>query len=144
MVRLMGISLYGSILLNLVLNGHFYPSLLEYQGGSAMADRMEAESLEPDTLYKLSDEHTWALDFYFGKPLEIVHIADLSEAPETIWLYTDPKELEKLRDAGILWDTEYIVDQFRISRLQGRFLNPGTRSEVLRKRHLVRIPGQRP
>ena len=144
MVRLMGISLYGSILLNLVLNGHFYPSLLEYQGGSAMADRMEAESLEPDTLYKLSDEHTWALDFYFGKPVEIVHIADLSEAPETIWLYTDPKELEKLRDAGILWDTEYTVDQFRISRLQGRFLNPGTRSEVLRKRHLVRIPGQRP
>ncbi|MGB5315403.1 MAG: glycosyltransferase family 39 protein [Robiginitalea sp.] len=144
MVRLIGISLYGSVLLNLVLNGHFYPSLLEYQGGSAMADRIEAESLEPNTLYKLSDEHTWALDFYFGKPLEIVRISDLTEASETIWLYADTKELEKLGEAGVLWDTEFTVDQFRISRLQGRFLNPKTRSEVLRKRHLVRIPGQKP
>jgi len=144
MVRLMGISLYGSVLLNLVLNGHFYPSLLEYQGGSAMAERIRAESLGPDTLYKLSDQHTWALDFYFGKPLEIVHITDLPQASQPIWLYTDDKELEKLRDTGVRWDTEYTVDQFRISRLQGRFLNPETRSEVLRKRYLVRIPGQKP
>jgi hypothetical protein len=140
----MGISLYGSILLNLVLNGHFYPSLLEYQGGSAMAERIRAESPEPGTLYKLSDQHTWALDFYFGKPLEIVQITDLPQASQPIWLYTDDKELEKLRDAGVLWDTEYTVDQFRISRLQGRFLNPETRPEVLRKRYLVRIPGQKP
>ncbi|MGA9238490.1 ArnT family glycosyltransferase [Robiginitalea sp.] len=144
MVRLMGISLYGSVLLNLVLNGHFYPSLLEYQGGSAMAERIRAESLEPYTLYKLSDQHTWALDFYFGKPLEIVNITDLPQASQPLWLYTDDKELEKLRDAGVRWDTEYTVDQFRISRLQGRFLNPETRSEVLRKRYLVRIPGQKP
>jgi len=144
MVRLVGISLYGSILLNFVLNGHFYPSLLEYQGGSAMAERIEAESLEVNTLYKLSDQHTWALDFYFGKPLEIVNITDLPRASQTIWLYAETKELEKLRKAGILWDTEFTVDQFRISRLQGRFLNPGTRPEVLRQRHLVRIPGQRP
>ena len=144
MVRLMGISLYGSVLLNLVLNGHFYPSLLEYQGGSAMAERIRAESLEPYTLYKLSDQHTWALDFYFGKPLEIVNITDLPQASQPLWLYTDDKELEKLRDAGVRWDTEYTVDQFRISRLQGRFLNPETRPEVLRKRYLVRIPGQMP
>ena len=144
MCRLMGISLYGSILLNLMLNGHFYPSLLDYQGGSAMADRIAEESLEVDTLYKLSDAHTWALDFYFGKPVERIKRSELAQQSETLWLYVDLKEREELDSEGVQWDAEFTVDQFRISRLQARFLNPKTRSEVLRKRYLLRIPGHRP
>lgn len=141
--RLTGISIYAAILLNAVLNGHFYPALLEYQGGSAMADRLASESLEPDTLYKLSDQHTWALDFYFGKPLEVVELRELPDRSGETWLYVDPKEKEQLRAAGVQWDRELTVDQFRISRLQLRFLNPGTRPEVLRKRHLLRVSGFR-
>jgi len=141
MVRLVGISLYGCILLNLVLNAHFYPSLLKYQGGSAMADRIEEEALDVDTLYKLSEQHSWALDFYFGKPLQVLSAEDLAARPGTTWVYVDPKEKESLRGLGIRWDREFTVDQFRISRLQARFLNPLTRSEVLRKKHLLRIPG---
>jgi len=31
------------------------------------------------------------------------------------------------------------VDQFRITRLQARFLNPHSRKEVLRKRYLLKL-----
>ena len=137
--RVVGISVYAAVLLNLVMNAHFYPSLLHYQGGSEMADLIEAESLEIDTLYKVSDQHSWALDFYFGKPLEMIAV-DQFPPEKATWVYTDEKERNLLRDAGISWDREYVVDQFRISRLQARFLNPETRSEVLRKRYLLRIP----
>lgn len=142
--RLIGISLYASVLLNVVLNGHFYPSLLAYQGGSAMADRIEGELPEGTPLYKLSDQHTWALDFYYGKPLEVIPAGDLGNRTGPTWLYVDTKEREQLQAEGVHWDREFTVDQFRISRLQGRFLNPGTRPEVLRKRHLLRVSGTRP
>jgi len=137
--RVVGISVYAAVLLNLVMNAHFYPSLLQYQGGSEMADLIEAESLEIDTIYKISDQHSWALDFYFGKPLQTIS-PDALPADRVTWVYTDEKERNRLQDAGISWDREYTVDQFRISRLQARFLNPGSRSEVLRKRYLLRIP----
>jgi 4-amino-4-deoxy-L-arabinose transferase-like glycosyltransferase len=137
--RVVGVSVYAAVLLNTVLNAHFYPALLKYQGGSEMANLIKEESLPIDTLYKLSDQHTWALDFYFGKPLEII-ATDQLPAKEVTWVYGDEKEKERLRKAGISWDREYTVYQFRISRLQARFLNPGTRPEVLRKRYLLRIP----
>jgi 4-amino-4-deoxy-L-arabinose transferase-like glycosyltransferase len=137
--RVVGISVYAAVLLNLVMNAHFYPSLLQYQGGSEMAELIEAESLEIDTLYKVTDQHSWALDFYFGKPLEMIAV-DRLPSERVTWVYTDEKERNLLQDAGISWDREYSVDQFRISRLQARFLNPATRSEVLRKRYLLRIP----
>ena len=134
--RILGISVYSSILLNLVMNAHFYPELLTYQGGSEMADLIREESLEAETIYKLTEAHTWALDFYHGKPLRVLPVDDLQKSGGA-WIYVDDKELETLRQAGIQWEKQYTVDQFRISRLQARFLNPATREEVLRKRHLL-------
>jgi 4-amino-4-deoxy-L-arabinose transferase-like glycosyltransferase len=135
--RIVGISVWASILVNLVMNAHFYPSLLRYQGGSEMADLIERESLPVDQLYKISNQYTWALDFYFGKPVQEVSPEQLPG--EAAWVYADEKERVQLQEAGHTWDREYAVDQFRISRLQARFLNPETRSQVLRKRYLLRV-----
>ncbi len=137
--RIVGISVFASVLLNGVMNAHFYPSLLAYQGGSEMADLVRRELPEVETLYKVSDQHTWALDFYFGKPLEMRPVESLP-LQEAAWIYVNEKERDTLREAGISWDRELTVDQFRISRLQGRFLNPATRDQVLRKRYLLHIP----
>ena len=40
---------------------------------------------------------------------------------------------------GIDWDNQITVDQFRITRLQIKFLNPDTRKEKLNKMHLVHL-----
>ena len=136
--RLLGISLLASIVLNSILNLHFYPQLLKYQAGSEMAKLIKSRDLEIKTIYKLSEDHSWALDFYFGKPLQTIEPQSLATTGAR-WVYATDQELVTLKELGYQWDAQYSVDQFRISRLQGRFLNPQTRGQLLRKRHLVHL-----
>ena len=138
LARLVGISVLTSVVLNAGLNGYFYPKLLEYQAGSAIARRIEQEGLPVEVIYKLDAEHTWALDFYFGRPVEQV-APDRLEARAPLWLYATEEQRERLAKEGFRWDRELTSDQFRISRLQGRFLNPATRAQVLRKRYLLHL-----
>ncbi len=129
----------ASIILNLVLNLHFYPSLLEYQGGSVMARVVEEYNIPKDKIYKISGMHTWALDFYNRKPVKNTTLEELIRKHD-VWLYATDAETKQLRDKGINWEEEYTVDQFRITRLQFRFLNPETRSGIIENMHLIHLP----
>lgn len=137
-MRLTGLALWAAIFLNAVMNGHFYPQLLNYQAGSEMAFQLKRERPEVDVIHKVGEGHTWAMDFYTGRPLAVTRINRL-RADGVRWLYADGKQLEKLRESGIAMDTLLHAKQFRITRLQPRFLNPKTREAVLRDRYLVRI-----
>lgn len=138
LARLLGISVFGAVLLNAGLNGYFYPRLLEYQAGSQMAKLIKSEQLPIDQVYKLDEEHTWALDFYFGKPVKPINLASM-KAEESLWLFITEKQRQELLESNAEWDREYSVNQFRITRLQARFLNPKTREQVVRKRFLIRL-----
>jgi 4-amino-4-deoxy-L-arabinose transferase-like glycosyltransferase len=129
----------ASIVLNAVLNLHFYPSLLEYQGGSAMAGIVSEKGIAADKIYKISERHSWALDFYNRAPAKITTLPELGKM-RGIWLYASDTEMQELRKKGIDWEQEYTVDQFRITRLQARFLNPATRGEILESMHLIYLP----
>ncbi len=139
--RLVGISVLATVLLNAGLNGYFYPRLLKYQAGSEMARRIAAEGYQVPEIYKLDAEHTWALDFYFGQPA-IQITQDQLEARGAVWVYLSEAQREQLAREGFRWDSELSADQFRISRLQGRFLNPETRHQVVGKRYLVHLTPQ--
>ena len=136
--RVITISAVSAILINAVMNLHFYPSLLQYQAGSTMARIVAEQSIEVKQIYKLSDRHTWALDFYNREPVKIIDRENL-EKRDGIWLYTTDKELEQLREQGYDWDKQFSVDQFRITRLQAKFLNPKTRTTILNQMHLIHL-----
>ncbi len=136
--RIITISAIAAIFINAVLNLHFYPSLLEYQAGSSMAEIVNAQGIPKDRIFKLTDRHTWGLDFYIRKPIKVMDAASLDNHND-IWLYLTDEELDQIQKQGFDWDRQYSADQFRITRLQGRFLNPSSRQEVLRKMHLVHI-----
>jgi hypothetical protein len=138
-LRTITISVAGSVMLNLVMNLHFYPRLLGYQGGSNMAEWVKENKLPADRIYKVSERHTWAMDFYLRQPLTRFAPQDLKDMHD-IWVYADDEELGRLRESGVHWDTNHSVDQFRITRLQARFLNPATRMQVVNEMHLVHIP----
>jgi len=138
LMRLVTVSVLSSVLLNAVLNTHFYPSLLKYQGGSAMSKIVEAEQIPVNNIYKINAWHSWALDFYNRKPVVIASLQEL-EKQENIWIYATDDDLQELKSSGFNWDRQHTVKQFRISRLQGKFLNPNSRKEVLNKMHLVHI-----
>ncbi len=136
--KIITISVLSSVILNAILNMHFYPSLLKYQAGSSMASKIEENGIPVDDICKLSPSHTWGLDFYNKKPVKISSINDL-EGKKNIWVYVSDEELNELHRKGFDWDRQYSVNQFRITRLQAKFLNPNTRKKILRKMHLVHI-----
>ena len=136
--RLITIAVCASLLLNAVLNLHFYPNLLEFQGGSNMAKQIQQRQIPVDSIYKVGNDYTWALDFYNRFPVQMT-TADKLKNKKDVWVYASDAELEALRNDGFDWDSQISVDQFRITRLQGKFLNPNTRRKVVGKMHLVHL-----
>ncbi|TXN35105.1 glycosyltransferase family 39 protein [Flagellimonas hymeniacidonis] len=137
-IRIITLSVYSSLLLNGVMNTHFYPSLLKYQAGSTMSEKIAEQKIPVDNVFKISKRFTWALDFYNKKPVAIVPVAELMDKKD-VWIYANDTELEELSKSGIHWHDQITVDQFRITRLQIKFLNPLTRQKKLNKMHLVRL-----
>ncbi len=137
-LRMLGLSLWACIFLNGLMNGHFYPELLTYQAGSEIAERVTKELPEVDVIHKLGDGHTWAMDFYTGKPLIATRL-DRLRADGVQWLYVDGRQLREISGSGLEIDTVLRAHQFRITRLQAKFLNPETRQTVLRQRYLIRV-----
>ena len=135
-MRIITLSVYSSLLLNGVMNTHFYPELLKYQGGSSMAEKIKEQKIPVDEVYKVSERFTWSLDFYNRKPVQTVNIDELMTKHE-VWVYANDEELELLENKGFHWHEKISVDQFRITRLQLKFLNPHTRQKVLNQMHLV-------
>ncbi|MEM9000483.1 MAG: glycosyltransferase family 39 protein [Bacteroidota bacterium] len=137
-IRMITLSVYSSLLLNGVLNTHFYPCLLNYQAGSTMAKLVEERNIPVDNIYKISQRYSWALDFYNRKPVSFTTLSAI-EGKSDIWIYADRQDLKRLRNANMDWNDQITVDQFRITRLQLGFLNPATRHKKLEKMHLVHL-----
>ncbi len=136
--RIITISVIGSLMLNGVMNTHFYPSLLTYQSGSTMAEVVAENKISTDNIYKISEQHTWALDFYNKEPVKLISIEALKDKSD-FWVYAYDTQLRQLQQLGFDWDRQFTAKQFRITRLQAKFLDPSSRKKVLRKRHLVHI-----
>lgn len=137
-LRIITLSVYSSVLLNAVLNLHFYPNLLAYQAGSRMAEVVSEERIPVDTIYKLSDFHTWSLDFYNQRPVGVISLQNLRKR-HNLWLYVNDTELQELRGKGFDWDRQYTKPHFRITRLSKKFLDPSTRKKTLDYMHLIHI-----
>ncbi|SDF20563.1 4-amino-4-deoxy-L-arabinose transferase [Pricia antarctica] len=137
-LRILTLSVYSSLLLNAVLNLHFYPNLLMYQAGSRMAEVVAEEQIPVDTIYKLGDFHTWSLDFYNQRPVGILSLQNLRKK-HNLWLYVNDTELQKLHDQGFDWDRQYTKPHFRITRLSKKFLDPSTRKRTLDTMHLIHM-----
>lgn len=137
-LRIITLSISSSLLLNVVLNTHFYPELLKYQAGSSMAQTIAEENIPVDNIYKVSTRYSWALDFYNQSPVKITSM-DKIVGKNNIWIYADDLQLKELQNLGFDWDKQYTEGQFRITRLQAKFLDPATRKKVLNRMHLIHI-----
>ncbi len=137
-VRIITCAVMASVLLNVILNTHFYPSLLKYQAGSSMAQEIRKNNIPTDNIYKVSEDPTWSLDFYNRKPVKISTI-DQIRTKNDVWAYVTDEQLTQMRNKGLDWDIQYSKNQFHITRLQAKFLDPASRKKVLNAMHLVHI-----
>ncbi|WP_236970992.1 ArnT family glycosyltransferase [Membranihabitans marinus] len=135
-MHILSITIIASVLINAIMNLHFYPQLLVYQGSSAMANVIAEQDIPVDKVYKIRDEKTWPLDFYNRRPTP--HLAGNQwKQQHDLWVYGYEEDLlQAQQDETLTIGKVYEVDHFRVTRLNLKFLNPKTRNDILSKRVL--------
>jgi hypothetical protein len=119
------------LLVNLVLNAHFYPRLMDYQSGNRMPDVLKEQGIRPDSLY-LYGRVVRSLDFYLQRSVPVVDsvgIRRLAEAGSRVKVFVSAGSRDSLLlqypAARLLTE----VPDMRVTRLTLRFMNPGRRME---------------
>ena len=121
-----------------IMNGHFYPHLLEYQANAKVGQWAAERALPKERFYGLQVSGT-ALDHYAGYP---VHwLSNATEAskviiPSTV-IYTDATRRQELLDAGFVAERETVFHNYPVQLLGVDFLLPSKREAALEKRFVL-------
>lgn len=126
------------------LNLNFYPQLLTYQGGNEIALHTVREKqipIEEMGTFRINDI-SFSFDIYVGKVIEEWSTSTINtrlEEGQNVYLLTEPSGLEALKAEGYTWETIDERKDYRITRLNAKFMNPSTRESVLSRLYLVKI-----
>lgn len=127
------------LIIGLFLNLSFYPDLLRYQSGNKAAEYMNknhpAESLGRIGIYFPSGE------FYLQQPTYATTGDAVIKKKFTAsrFLFLKEDELKQLEEAGVLLEKIKEFEEFHVTMLTLKFINPQTRHKELRKQYLVRL-----
>jgi hypothetical protein len=123
----------AAVLVNLYFNGFFYPKLHTYQGGTTAAIFANA-NYKGVPVVQLATRHSHALEVYLDTPpRSIPSLAYLStiQRPFLLVLHED--------DGRLPFTPVGSFDDFRITMLTGRFINPETRDAQIKRYNLYLI-----
>ena len=127
--------LFVAVFLNLC----FYPDLLRYQSGNQAAAYMNKqfpdESLGRLGIYFPSGE------FYLHQPTYRSSVEDirLKKFSKTRILFVNAEELEQLEKAGVALEKIKSFEEFHVTMLSLKFINPKTRHKELKQHYLIRL-----
>jgi 4-amino-4-deoxy-L-arabinose transferase-like glycosyltransferase len=125
-------SLMGVLIFQFVLSLHFYPSLLKYQASSQAGKCIDLH--QPERVY-WHDKYGFALDYYsdriipnaFGPPVDVL--------PLGTWIYVSDAAVATMPPHKVIME----FDDFKVSSLNAKFLNPETRPEKVKKMYLIEL-----
>jgi hypothetical protein len=128
------------LLVNVLLNTHFYPQIDQYQAGSSIALEAKKQKIPADDIYI----YHWvyrSFDFYLQdwRPmLNDEQISEKQKAGKPIYLFTNNEGLQKLKTR---FRYEIVIQRpdFHITGLNGKFLNPSTRDQSYQYAYLVKL-----
>ena len=127
--RWINMSLVLMIGLNLILNSFFYPHLLQYQWGNALAKVAKEKKwdIKKAALYKMPNSNAF---HFYGQHIFTV-IKDSSQLKEGQWIVVEAKPAQQVLidfpNSTIL----YQGNRFHVTLLTLEFLNPKTRDKEL-------------
>jgi 4-amino-4-deoxy-L-arabinose transferase-like glycosyltransferase len=128
-----GRSVLAAVLVNLYFNGFFYPKLHTFQGGTTAA-RFANANFKDVPVVQLTTRHSHALEVYLDAPsTSIPSLAFLStiQKPFLLVLHED--------DGRLPFAPVGSFDDFRITMLTARFLDPSTRAAQIKRYNLYLI-----
>jgi 4-amino-4-deoxy-L-arabinose transferase-like glycosyltransferase len=140
--RTVFLSAVGVLLVNFVLNAHFYPELGRYQAGNRMADIIQSRGIDTSSVYYYGGRVSRSFDFYsrrFAPYLDSSGIAERLSAGREVHLYTSGGSGDTLRRQFPLAVVVDSVPDQRVTRLKLSFLNPATREKGLPRAVLYRV-----
>ncbi|MBT0810015.1 glycosyltransferase family 39 protein [Litoribacter ruber] len=140
------LSLSVSVVVNMMMQVNFYPQLLKYQGGTALAKEAERMRLDKEQTY-FFEMHSYSFDFQSKHLHKRVTYEDILDkvASGPIFLYVNNDGLNFLQSqTNLQVDNLAEKGAFHVSRLKSRFLNPSTREKALTPNYLIEVRSSGP
>ena len=122
---------------NFMLNTFFYPTLLQYQGGSVIG-KIIAQNYEKDApvfTYNMVEHST---DFYARRTVPVLQDPDNLVADE-IYVFTNRAGYNKLEGKGYKIKVLKELDDYHVTELTIHFLRPSLRPNSVGKNYLLSI-----
>ena len=138
-IRSMALASLGA---NLVMNMHFYPQLLRYQGGSELAAIARSKGATPESTVRMG-QFSYSFDVYMETLVASAGKPSALKSGQT-FVYTHEKGLKRLRESKRRIAEEIVHEGYPITNLSADFLDPAKRPEALRKSYLVILEPEEP
>lgn len=127
------ISLLFAIAVNLFLNTQFYPVLTQYQGSMKLAEFVNTKNIDKEKIKMLEGDESWDFDFYTKRNTPRISENHLVKGDLLII------EGEQIINLKKNYKIIKVENNFGITRLSLKFLNPKTRMGQLDKMYLIQI-----
>lgn len=132
--KLLWASVVAIMIANVFMSLHFYPQLLKYQVGSQVGRYIKQNLPKKPVGVYVSEDAINSVSFYADKLIPRVDSVFKED-----YIITMAKGLDSLKLQQIPYETITSGTYFSVSQLTPAFLNPATRSEVIRTYYLLKI-----
>jgi hypothetical protein len=139
--KAIGFSASTMIVSFFLLNTNFYPKLLKYQGGNELAKKILG-NIDPANVYFWKDNYSSSFNFYTVTERKQFDDSIFANGKKPIWLLFDKHMLVDIEQAGYKIGHVDSVQDYEITRLKLKFLNPATRKDELTEMVIGEITGR--
>lgn len=134
---------FAAIIFWTLFNMNFFPQLLTYQAGQQIAQEVKKLDIDPKRVFILDKETDtpFSFDFYtgcihkFATPDSVASVKN----GEKIFLLVEEWQLSSLDSLGISYNKLFTKRDYRITRLNAKFLNPKSREKVITKLNFIEV-----
>jgi len=139
MGKLLWISAWGILFVNVLLTNYFYHNLLKYEVGATAGRFIKKNNINTDKVfaYRMKDPIN-ALPFYAQG---VIQKSDtpLAVLPKADYVLTMDSGLTELQTKGYKYEIAYQGKLFKVSELTPDFLNPNTRDKATSNYYLLKL-----
>jgi hypothetical protein len=127
------------LLVNYYLNRSFYPQLLTYQAESEVAFYMKNHDLNKTDLVTLGVREEM-ISFLQDRIVPAIDPEKVTPADlQNHYVFTDQQGLDFMKSMDLPFKTIELFPDFRITVLNGTFLNKHTRDKEIEVKYLVKV-----
>ncbi len=131
------IGFYSIAGINLFLNGFIYPQLLRYQAGSTAGRWIAQHQLQQEKIVAYQFESSWSLCFY-GKKI-IPNADNVNDIASGQYVLLAKQHLQDFEAASKKYSIVFEGEDFHVSGLKIKFLNPATRKQMVTPFVLIKM-----